>query len=172
MGANAVFTGAGPGDRDPLAQGARSNPQERNMNRSKPVLGVVVSAVLGLAASGLAVGQASAPAKAAPAPVAGRTVLGVTVAETELIATGYRASKLLRVDVYNDKGEKIGKVEDLVVSPDGTVSTAVINVGGFLGLGKYLVAIPVRQFTQIAPKAVLPNATKDQLKSLPKFEYT
>ena len=151
------------------------------MNRSKTVLGVVASAVLGMAASGLAIGQASAPAKAdaapaktAPAPalpVAGRAVLGVTIAETELIATGYRASKLLHQDVYNDKGEKIGKVDDLVLSPDGTLSTAVVNVGGFLGLGKHLVAIPVRQFAHIAPKAVLPNATKDQLKALPKFEY-
>jgi hypothetical protein len=48
---------------------------------------------------------------------------------------------------------------------------AVVNVGGFLGLPKHLVAVPVRQFTHIAPKAVLPNASKDQLKALPKFEY-
>jgi hypothetical protein len=46
-----------------------------------------------------------------------------------------------------------------------------VNVGGFLGIGKHLVAIPVRQFTHIAPKAVLPNATKEALKALPKFEY-
>jgi sporulation protein YlmC with PRC-barrel domain len=114
------------------------------------------------------------PASSAPAvrgPVAGQAVLGVTIEEQRLIATGYRASKLLKQDVYNDKGEKIGRIDDLIVSPDGTLSIAVVNVGGFLGLGDHRVALPVRQFSHIAPKAVLPNAYKDQLKSLPKFEY-
>ena len=142
----------------------------------------IACAALALCAADLARGQAaSAPAASAkgasaaasgPAvPVAARAVIGVTIAETQLLATGYRASKLLHQDVYNDKGEKIGKVDDLVLSPDGTLSTAVVNVGGFLGLGKHLVAIPVRQFAHVAPKAVLPNASKDQLRSLPKFEY-
>lgn len=105
------------------------------------------------------------------APVAGQAVLGVTVAEQRLIATGYRTSKLLKQEVYNDKGEKIGTIDDLVVAPDGTLSIAVINVGGFLGMGDHRVAVPVRQFQHIAPKAVLPNASKDQLKALPKFQY-
>jgi sporulation protein YlmC with PRC-barrel domain len=132
----------------------------------------IACALFGLAVADLAHGQAASAPEAPAAPIAGRTVLGVTVAETGLIATGHRVSKLLHVDVYNDKGDKIGKVDDLVVSTDGTLSTAVVNVGGFLGVGKHLVAIPVRQFTQIAPRAVLPNASKEQLKGLPKFEYT
>jgi sporulation protein YlmC with PRC-barrel domain len=135
-------------------------------------------AVGGLCALGAALAQpAGAPATStasAPVvrvPVAGQAVLGVTVAEQRLIATGFRASKLLKQEVYNEKGEKIGKIDDLVVAPDGTLSIAVINVGGFLGMGDHRVAVPVRQFTHIAPKAVLPNANKDQLKALPKFEY-
>lgn len=106
-----------------------------------------------------------------PAPVAGQAILGVTVAEQRLIATGFRATKLLKREVYNDRGEKIGKIDDLVIAPDGTLSIAVINVGGFLGLGDHRVAVPVRQFTHLSPKAILPNASKDQLKALPKFEY-
>ena len=140
----------------------------------------IACAAFALFAADLARGQtASAPAAsakstsaaAAAVPVAARAVIGVTIAETQLLATGYRASKLLHQDVYNDKGDKIGKVDDLVLSPDGTLSTAVVNVGGFLGLGKHLVAIPVRQFAHIAPRAVLPNASKQELKALPKFEY-
>ena len=142
--------------------------------------GYLFGAALACAIGGLySVSGAHAQAgKAAPAasaavrlPVAGQALLGVTIEERRLVATGFRASKLLKQDVYNDKGEKIGKIDDLVVAPDGTLSIAVINVGGFLGLGDHRVAVPVRQFAHIAPKAVLPNANKDQLKSLPKFEY-
>ena len=125
----------------------------------------VAGALVSAGSTGLVFGQASAPSArsaasvASTAPVAGRMVLGVTVAETQLIATGHRASKLLHVDVYNDKNEKIGKVDDLIVSTDGSLSTAVLSVGGFIGLAKHLVIVPVRQFQQIAPKAILPNAS-------------
>jgi hypothetical protein len=52
------------------------------------------------------------------------------------------------------------------------LSIAVLSVGGFLGMAKHLVVVPVRNFKQMAPKAILPNASKDQLKALPAFEYT
>ena len=133
----------------------------------------LVGALLAIGVADQTFGQASAPAPGASSrPVAGRMVLGVTVAETELVATGYRASKLLHKEVYNDKNEGIGKIDDLVISTDGTLSIAVLNVGGFLGMAKHLVVVPVRNFKQMAPKAILPNASKDQLKPLPAFEYT
>lgn len=150
------------------------------MNPKVAIHASIACATLALLAADLARSQpASAPAAsaksasavAAVVPVAAKAVIGVTVAETQLLATGYRATKLLKQDVYNDKGEKIGKVDDLVLSPDGTLSTAIVNVGGFLGLGKHLVAIPVKQFAHVAPKAVLPKASKEELKALPKFEY-
>ena len=106
---------------------------------------------------------------AAAAPVAGVIPLGVTRVEADLIAPGYRASKLLKQKVYNDKGEKIGEIDDLVLTPDGTLSAAVVEVGGFLGMGKHRVAIPVKQFTAIHPKVTLPGATKEALKGLPEF---
>jgi sporulation protein YlmC with PRC-barrel domain len=115
-----------------------------------------------------AASKPSAPAKPAD-PVAGVIPLGVTVIETDIITPGMRASKLIHQDVYNDKGQKIGKIGDLVISPDGALSVAVIDVGGFLGVAKHRVAIPVKQFTQIAPKVVLPGADKDALKALPEF---
>jgi hypothetical protein len=42
-------------------------------------------------------------------------------------------------------------------------------VGGFVGIAKHRVAIPVKQFTQIHPKVVLPGASKEALKKLPEF---
>ena len=105
------------------------------------------------------------------APVAGVVPLGVAVVETEAVATGWRASKLMHADVYNDSNQKIGKIDDFIVSPDGKLSVAVVDVGGFLGLAAHRVAIPVEQFGKVAPKVVLKGATKEALKALPEFKY-
>ena len=104
-------------------------------------------------------------------PVAGMVTLGVPVEQIDVIAKGWRASKLLRASVYNDSDQKIGKIGDLIVAPDGSLSVAIINVGGFLGMGRHHVAIPVNQFTQVTPKIILPGATKDMLKQMPEFKY-
>jgi sporulation protein YlmC with PRC-barrel domain len=106
------------------------------------------------------------------APVAGVQPLELTVEAKALVLQGWRASKLIGATVYNDKDERIGKIEDMIVSPDGKVSVAVIDVGGFLGIGQHRVAIPADRFTDIkAKKLVLPKATKESLKALPEFSY-
>ena len=53
------------------------------------------------------------------------------------------------------------------------MSYAIIGAGGFLGMGKHDVAIPVGQFKEDKDKGriVLAGATKDALKAMPKFEY-
>ena len=78
---------------------------------------------------------------------------------------------MLNQTVYNDKNEKIGKLEELIVKPDGKLSWAIVDVVGFLGMGKHRVAIPVGQFTSMMPRVVLPGATKDALKQMPPFDY-
>ena len=106
-----------------------------------------------------------------PVPVAGKTTLGLAVAEEALVAPGWRASKLLKTDVYNDASQKIGKIDDFVVAPDGKLSVAVVETGGFLGVKGHRVAIPLQQFTHVGPKTILPGATKEALKALPEFKY-
>jgi hypothetical protein len=60
----------------------------------------------------------------------------------------------------------------MVVSPDGKVTMAVIEVGGFLGIGDRRVAIPMQQFSSLAAdNVVLPGASKTALRKLPEFEY-
>lgn len=106
------------------------------------------------------------------APVAGTTTIGVAVEQTDIVTKGWRVSKLLRQQVYNDNNQKIGKIEDFIVAPDGSLSVAIVDVGGFLGMGTHRVAIPVQQFNQVTPKIVLPGATKDSLKQVPEFRYS
>lgn len=105
-------------------------------------------------------------------PIAGGAVLGVEIREMGIIATGYRVSKLIGSTVYNDKNEKIGKVEEFIVRPDATLSYAIVDVGGFLKIGVHRVAIPVNQFSDVRQgRLVLPGATTDALKQMPEFRY-
>ena len=54
----------------------------------------------------------------------------------------WRASKVVGLNVYNDNNEKIGSISDLLMDPSGNIKAAVIGVGGFLGVGEHLVAVP------------------------------
>jgi hypothetical protein len=127
------------------------------------------------------VASAQAPARAnaqAPAaPVAGVAPLGVTVVEMEAIVVGWSTKHdLFDKTVVNDKNEKIGKIDDLIISPSKASSTpaasfAIIGVGGFLGIGKRDVAIPIEQLKLQNKQLTLPGATKDALKALPPFVY-
>jgi sporulation protein YlmC with PRC-barrel domain len=111
----------------------------------------------------------------AGAPVAGTVTLGTTMEVTQAIAVGHRASKLIGTPVYNEQGEKVGSIDDLIVTPDRALSYAIVSVGGFLGLGGRLVAIPVEQIrVEIRveqDKLVLPGATKEALQKVPEFKY-
>jgi sporulation protein YlmC with PRC-barrel domain len=104
--------------------------------------------------------------------VAGSTQLGVAAAELREITKGWSAKRqIMGQTVYNDKDERVGQVEDIIVAPDKAVSYAIVGAGGFLGLGKHDVAIPVSQFKVKDGKLVLAGATKEALKAMPEFEY-
>jgi hypothetical protein len=113
-----------------------------------------------------------APAGHAAAQVAGSTRVGVTVEEMRAVAVGWSAKKqILRQLVYNEQNQKVGTIDDLIIAPDTSVSFVIVGAGGFVGLGKHDVAIPVNQLKQRDGKFVLPGATKEGIKALPKFEY-
>jgi sporulation protein YlmC with PRC-barrel domain len=111
-------------------------------------------------------------ASAARAQVAGSTVVGVSVAEAREIASGRSAkSQILGAPVYNDRDDRIGSIDDIIIAPDKAVSYAIVNAGGFIGLTKHDVAIPVSQLKLVDKKLVLTGATKEALKASPAFEY-
>ena len=108
----------------------------------------------------------------APAQVAGSIRLGVAVEEMRALAVGWSAKKqILRQVVYNEQNQKVGAIDDLIIAPDTSVSYVIVGAGGFVGVGRHDVAIPVNQLKQQDGKFVLPGATKEAIKALPKFEY-
>lgn len=109
---------------------------------------------------------------ASNAQVAGSTFLGASYAELRDVAVGWSAKRqILGRQVYNKMDERIGSVDDIIVTTDKAVSYAIVNAGGFLAVAKHNVAVPVSQFQLNGDKLVLPGATRDSLKAAPEFEY-
>jgi sporulation protein YlmC with PRC-barrel domain len=115
--------------------------------------------------AGVAISGALVP-QVVPAAVA------LVVVDVVQVADGYRFSQLKGETVYNSTNEKVGELDDLIIGKD-RVLFAIIQVGGFLGIGSRLVAVPYTslQINDDGTRIVLPGATKEQLKSLPEFHY-
>ena len=64
-----------------------------------------------------------------------------------------------------------GQIDDLLVASDGKDPFAVLSVGGFLGMGSDLVAVPYDSLKFLDKRVVLPGGTKEGLKMLPEFKY-
>lgn len=106
------------------------------------------------------------------ADVVGGSVIGVTVSEIVEVTNGWSVKKsIMGKPIYNEKGDKIGSVDDLIIAPDKKLTYAIIGAGGFLGMGKHDVAIPVTQINEVNGKMELKGASKESLKQMPKFEY-
>jgi len=86
------------------------------------------------------------------------------------LANGVRASKIIGQTVQNDQNQRVGKVEDLIVTSGDRITIAIVSVGGFLGMGDKLVAVPWEQLRAEGDHLVLPGATKETMSGAPNFQ--
>jgi sporulation protein YlmC with PRC-barrel domain len=121
----------------------------------------------------VALGALTLGAGSAAAQVAGSsTAVGVSIVEATQVAPGWSVKKtLLGKTVYNEAGQKVGKVQDLIIAPDRNVSLVIVGAGGFIGIGRHDVAVPVSQIQNQAGKLVMAGASKESVKALPAFDY-
>ena len=88
---------------------------------------------------------------------------------------GARVSKLIGSAVYNDQNARVGSIDDLIVKDGNRIVIAVVSLGGFLGIGNRLVAVPFDKMhietNNDDRKIILPGATKDTMSALPTFTY-
>jgi sporulation protein YlmC with PRC-barrel domain len=105
--------------------------------------------------------------------VAQGTAQSITTSQVDVVqlASGYRASKVVGAAVYDGDRKRIGTVDDLVVSPKDSVTYIILSVGGFLGMGTHLVAVPFSTIEISDKQMLLRGGTKDSLKALPEFKY-
>ena len=87
------------------------------------------------------------------------------------------SSNLVGLDVYNATKQDIGQIKDIALGPAGHARAYIVSVGGFLGMGTHYVAmnpsdVQVSYNTSDQKWHATTNATSDQLKSAPAFQYT
>ncbi len=83
-----------------------------------------------------------------------------------------RASDLIGMEVKNAEGQKLGKVENLLIDlQSGRILEIFVSSGGFLGLGNELSAVPPRAFRYDPEQKVLDlNMSKEVLAQAPHFK--
>ncbi len=98
---------------------------------------------------------------------------GAAAVDSARLREGRRASRVIGSTVYNEQNESVGSVDDLIVPQAGGAPVAIVSVGGFLGIGARLVAVPYDrlQYNSDRDRWMLQGATRDSLQSLPAFEY-
>lgn len=93
---------------------------------------------------------------------------GYARTETKNLTT----SDVENATVYGRNDETIGSINSLKVGANGRITDAVIDVGGFLGMGAHPVLIPFNQLTVLrktdgSDVRVHLDTTKEKLKSMP-----
>ena len=104
-------------------------------------------------------------------PVLSQGVALVRV-DVAMVGKAHRASKLTGQNVVNEKNEKIGTLDDILITSDRKLF-AIVQVGGVLGIGSHFVALPYESLVIDATgrRIELPGASKDELKKLAEFKY-
>ena len=85
-----------------------------------------------------------------------------------------RASRVIGAAVYNESNESIGEVDDIVLPATGGAPVAIVSVGGFLGIGAKLVAVPYERLRMNGERnrwTLTGAASRDDLNRLPTFSY-
>ena len=86
---------------------------------------------------------------------------------------GISVSTFINRDIYNNDGEKIGVIKDLIVTPDARLAAAVVGVGGFLGIGEKDVALTfssIRATQRDNEWQLVTDTTKAALNEAPAYE--
>lgn len=84
-----------------------------------------------------------------------------------------RASTVIGATVYNERDESVGTIDDMLIGETPMPLTAIVSVGGFLGIGAKLVSVPLNDLRWDASRErfVMAGATKEGLQALPAFRF-
>ena len=119
-----------------------------------------------------AAAPAPPPPAAAPSPQNDDTTKEEKTTVPATVVGGEQLESLLGIEALSSTGDDMGRIVDIVVDRTGQVRAAIIDFGGFLGMGSRKIAVDWRSL-HFDPKkagAVVVNLTKDQLRVAPVYK--
>jgi PRC-barrel domain protein len=145
--------------------------------RVTPCLSIVLATAMGVAGPHFAVADTASGDAAAKQPLAGSSEADAAKKPAEkapapdtpaVVVDDTNVESLLGKDVVSASGEKLGQITDILVSHSGEIRAAVIDFGGFLGVGsrKIAVAWPTLQFSK---SGITLSMTRDELRMTPEY---
>lgn len=103
------------------------------------IAGLAGAALLASAAFAQSPSTSSDSSRMAPPAKSGTAAMSAAEASFK---GNWRTSKLIGLNVYNARNESIGDINELLTDKNGKIVAVVLGVGGFLGVGEHLVAVP------------------------------
>ena len=80
-----------------------------------------------------------------------------------------RASKMIGSSVYDVQNRDIGKIQDVILNPDGRVAAVVVDVGAVLGMGGKDVAVHLSDIKADNNRLTL-DITKERLQQAQAYQ--
>ena len=112
------------------------------------------------------------PATAAPAPQNDENTKEEKTSVPATVVDGEQLESVLGIEALSSTGDDMGRIVDIIVDRTGQIRAAIIDFGGFLGVGSRKIAVDWRSL-HFDPKkagAVVVNLTKDQLRVTPVYK--
>lgn len=105
--------------------------------------------------------------------VATGTAMAANELMTSIPSDSVTVTDWYKQNVYDPQNNKIGEIRDVLVSPEGKVSSLIVGVGGLIGSAKDVAVDPsaVKRTTKNNSTYLTMNTTKDALQSAPGFKY-
>jgi sporulation protein YlmC with PRC-barrel domain len=118
-------------------------PLHLSAKEEEHMIAKTITAALASTALLATIASAQTPTTTADRPDA--TSSSSTTISSSQLQGDWRASKVVGLSVYNGSNEKLGSINDLLMDKGGNIKAVVLGVGGFLGMGEHLVAVPLEK---------------------------
>jgi hypothetical protein len=113
------------------------------------------------------------PPSAAPAPPTAAPSPNPSPGTPAMVLDDQEVSTILGKSVRSSADEDMGRIVDIIVSRDGQVHAAIIDFGGFLGIGTRKIAVDWRALNFAPagkPGAITLELTRNQVRLAPEYK--
>ena len=80
------------------------------------------------------------------------------------------ASQLVGKSIFNDKGEEVGTIAEVLVDPDGGTPSLLISVGHFLDIGEKTVIVSIDKVRLQSGRPTMDDAMTQRLTGMPNYQ--